>query len=201
MAVIIRADRINCVGRIYLEWTAVWLRTLEGASCSSSTTTWTSVQRCRAQCAICPRCTRSVSLTAPTGFNTAWRLALPPARHLRPCQRSLRRTSTSRSRSTPSWAQTHQQSRSKFSSPPPCPAQARSVTVTRSVERVQKRASNVLKLTQENEKLKEELKAMTARLEAAERRRQEIASRQEQQTQQQGSFVANTHPARSQGSS
>ncbi|KAI9571306.1 hypothetical protein HD554DRAFT_2169147 [Boletus coccyginus] len=71
------------------------------------------------------------------------------------------------------------------------------------VERVQKRASNVLKLTQENEKLKEELRAMTARLEAAERRRQEIAHRQEQQTQQQVSFVANTatHPARSKGSS
>jgi len=67
------------------------------------------------------------------------------------------------------------------------------------VERVQKRASSVLKLTQENEKLKEELKAMTARLEAAERRRQEIANRQLHQTQQQpGSF---TQQARSQGSS
>ncbi|KAF8844507.1 hypothetical protein BDN67DRAFT_884235, partial [Paxillus ammoniavirescens] len=45
-------------------------------------------------------------------------------------------------------------------------------------ERVQKRASNVLKLTQENEKLKEELRAMTARLEAAERKRREVAHRQ-----------------------
>ncbi|KAF8559812.1 hypothetical protein OG21DRAFT_1480537 [Imleria badia] len=71
------------------------------------------------------------------------------------------------------------------------------------VERMQKRASNVLKLTQENEKLKEELRAMTARLEAAERRRQEIANRQLQQTQQQqpSTVVADTHPARSQGSS
>jgi len=34
-----------------------------------------------------------------------------------------------------------------------------------------------MKLTQENEKLKEELKAMTARLEAAERKRQELASK------------------------
>lgn len=70
---------------------------------------------------------------------------------------------------------------------------------------MQKRASNVLKLTQENEKLKEELRAMTARLEAAERRRQEIANRQLQQTQQQqqpnSTVVADTHPARSQGSS
>lgn len=65
---------------------------------------------------------------------------------------------------------------------------------------MQKRASNVLKLTQENEKLKEELKAMAARLEAAERRRQEIANRQQTQ-QQTGTVVADTHPARSQGSS
>ena len=65
-----------------------------------------------------------------------------------------------------------------------------------------KRASNVLKLTQENEKLKEELKAMTARLEAAERRREEIANRQLQQAQQQPSTLvtADTQPARSQGS-
>lgn len=42
---------------------------------------------------------------------------------------------------------------------------------------MQKRASNVLKLTQENEKLQAELRAMTARLEAAERRQQELAQR------------------------
>jgi len=41
-------------------------------------------------------------------------------------------------------------------------------------EIVQKRASNVFKLTQENEKLKEELRAMTERLEAAERRQREL---------------------------
>jgi outer membrane murein-binding lipoprotein Lpp len=41
--------------------------------------------------------------------------------------------------------------------------------------KVQKRASNVLKLAQENEKLKLELKAMSDRLEAAERRREELA--------------------------
>ncbi|KAG8217748.1 hypothetical protein J3R82DRAFT_5908 [Butyriboletus roseoflavus] len=68
------------------------------------------------------------------------------------------------------------------------------------VERVQKRASNVLKLTQENEKLKEELRAMTARLEAAERRRQEIAHRQQQETQQQQQ-PSLVDPARSQHSS
>lgn len=50
-------------------------------------------------------------------------------------------------------------------------------------EKVQKRASNVMKLTQENEKLKEELRAMTARLEAAERKRQELASRFPKQPQ------------------
>ncbi|KAG2157293.1 hypothetical protein DEU56DRAFT_13442 [Suillus clintonianus] len=50
-------------------------------------------------------------------------------------------------------------------------------------EKVQKRASNVMKLTQENEKLKEELRAMTARLEAAERKRQELASRYQQPAQ------------------
>ncbi|KZT26253.1 hypothetical protein NEOLEDRAFT_1063236 [Neolentinus lepideus HHB14362 ss-1] len=45
------------------------------------------------------------------------------------------------------------------------------------VERVQKRASNVLKLAQENEKLNAELKAMTERLEAAERKRKELEQR------------------------
>ncbi|KAI6045670.1 hypothetical protein EDC04DRAFT_2634252 [Pisolithus marmoratus] len=48
------------------------------------------------------------------------------------------------------------------------------------VENVHKRASNVLKLTQENEKLKEELRAMTARLEAAERKRRELDERKQQ---------------------
>ncbi|KZT09485.1 uncharacterized protein LAESUDRAFT_722449, partial [Laetiporus sulphureus 93-53] len=42
---------------------------------------------------------------------------------------------------------------------------------------VQKRASNVLKLTQEHAKLQAELKAMTERLEAAERRQRELAER------------------------
>jgi outer membrane murein-binding lipoprotein Lpp len=44
-------------------------------------------------------------------------------------------------------------------------------------EKVQKRASNVLKLSQEHEKLKEELRAMTERLEAAERRQKEYMAR------------------------
>jgi outer membrane murein-binding lipoprotein Lpp len=47
-------------------------------------------------------------------------------------------------------------------------------------DKVQKRASNVLKLAQENEKLKEELRAMNERIEAAERRQQEL--RQQRQT-------------------
>jgi uncharacterized coiled-coil protein SlyX len=47
-------------------------------------------------------------------------------------------------------------------------------------EKVKKRASNVLKLSQENEKLKEELKALSDRLEAAERRRAQLANVDEQ---------------------
>ncbi|KAF4614735.1 hypothetical protein D9613_003003 [Agrocybe pediades] len=47
------------------------------------------------------------------------------------------------------------------------------------VEKVQKRASNVMKLAQENEKLKAELKAMTDRLEAAERRREQLTRKEQ----------------------
>ncbi|KAF8350762.1 hypothetical protein F5887DRAFT_940818 [Amanita rubescens] len=46
-------------------------------------------------------------------------------------------------------------------------------------EKVKKRASNILKLTEENEKLKAELKAVTDRLEAAERRRKELREREQ----------------------
>lgn len=46
-------------------------------------------------------------------------------------------------------------------------------------ERVKKRTSNILKLTEENEKLKAELKAVTDRLEAAERRRKEMREREQ----------------------
>ncbi|KAJ7063242.1 hypothetical protein C8F01DRAFT_1132100 [Mycena amicta] len=46
-------------------------------------------------------------------------------------------------------------------------------------DKVQKRASSVLKLTQENEKLKAELKAMSDRLEAAERRRLALARKEQ----------------------
>ncbi|KAG6879522.1 hypothetical protein C0992_001855 [Termitomyces sp. T32_za158] len=46
-------------------------------------------------------------------------------------------------------------------------------------EKVQKRVSNVMKLSQENEKLRAELKAMTDRLERVERRRDELARRQQ----------------------
>ncbi|KAF8636638.1 hypothetical protein AX17_003446 [Amanita inopinata Kibby_2008] len=45
-------------------------------------------------------------------------------------------------------------------------------------DKVRKRASNLMKLTEENEKLKAELKAVSDRLEAAERRREEIEKEQ-----------------------
>jgi len=52
--------------------------------------------------------------------------------------------------------------------------------------KLHKRASSVLKLSEENEKLKAELKALTDRLEAAERKKQQVLkSRREQQQQQQ----------------
>ncbi|KAI0797983.1 hypothetical protein C8Q75DRAFT_28565 [Abortiporus biennis] len=44
-------------------------------------------------------------------------------------------------------------------------------------EKVQKRQSNVLKLAEQNEKLKAELRAMTERIEAAERKQRELAER------------------------
>ncbi|KAL0946959.1 hypothetical protein HGRIS_013115 [Hohenbuehelia grisea] len=47
------------------------------------------------------------------------------------------------------------------------------------VEKFKKRASNVMKLTQENEKLQAELKAMSERLEAAERRREALEKKAE----------------------
>ncbi|KAJ7273657.1 hypothetical protein B0H12DRAFT_1228485 [Mycena haematopus] len=50
-------------------------------------------------------------------------------------------------------------------------------------ERVKKRASNVLKLSQENEKLKAELQAMQERLEKAEARREQLARKQQQITE------------------
>jgi hypothetical protein len=49
----------------------------------------------------------------------------------------------------------------------------------RRVEKAQKRASSVMKLTQENEKLMAELKAMTERIEVADRKRQEIVRKRE----------------------
>ncbi|KAI0064662.1 hypothetical protein BV25DRAFT_1914349 [Artomyces pyxidatus] len=46
-----------------------------------------------------------------------------------------------------------------------------------SFDKMQKRASNVMKLSEENDKLKEELRAMTERIEAAERRRADLEKR------------------------
>ncbi|KAI9064480.1 hypothetical protein FKP32DRAFT_1570640 [Trametes sanguinea] len=55
------------------------------------------------------------------------------------------------------------------------------------MDKVQKRASNVMKLAEQNERLKAELRAMTERLEAAERRQRELAQAQAKgQTQGQG---------------
>lgn len=51
------------------------------------------------------------------------------------------------------------------------------LALDRGTEKVKKRQSNVLKLSEENEKLKAQLKAMTDRLEAAERKREELAGR------------------------
>lgn len=48
------------------------------------------------------------------------------------------------------------------------------------LDKVQKRASNVMKLAEQNERLKAELRAMTERLEAAERRQRELAQAQAQ---------------------
>ncbi|KAI0780888.1 hypothetical protein BD413DRAFT_608115 [Trametes elegans] len=45
-------------------------------------------------------------------------------------------------------------------------------------DKVSKRASNVMKLAEQNERLKAELRAMTERLEAAERRQRELAQAQ-----------------------
>ena len=50
---------------------------------------------------------------------------------------------------------------------------------------MEKRQSNVLKLAEENEKLNAELKAMTERLAAAERRTQQILEARQRQAQQQ----------------
>ncbi|KAI0721053.1 hypothetical protein C8T65DRAFT_632075 [Cerioporus squamosus] len=50
------------------------------------------------------------------------------------------------------------------------------------MDRVQKRQSNVMKLAEQNEKLKEELRAMTERLEAAERKQRELESRKQRRS-------------------
>ncbi|KAI0818791.1 hypothetical protein BC629DRAFT_1435613 [Irpex lacteus] len=56
-------------------------------------------------------------------------------------------------------------------------------------DKVQKRASNVMKLAQENAKLQEELKAMNARLEAAERKQAELRRLEAQAGKQAGQSV------------
>ncbi|KAF9532909.1 hypothetical protein CPB83DRAFT_758932, partial [Crepidotus variabilis] len=51
-------------------------------------------------------------------------------------------------------------------------------------EKVAKRASNVQKLAKENEKLQAELKAMAERLEAVERKRVELAEKEQREGKQ-----------------
>ncbi|KAI0647093.1 hypothetical protein C8Q79DRAFT_1009235 [Trametes meyenii] len=58
------------------------------------------------------------------------------------------------------------------------------------MDKVQKRASNVMKLAEQNERLKAELRAMTERLEAAERRQRELAQAQAQAQAAQGKGTA-----------
>ena len=53
----------------------------------------------------------------------------------------------------------------------------RAVIFFRRTDRVQKRQSNVMKLAEQNERLKEELRAMTERLEAAERKQKDLETR------------------------
>ncbi|KAK2466971.1 hypothetical protein APHAL10511_001229 [Amanita phalloides] len=53
-------------------------------------------------------------------------------------------------------------------------------------DRVKKRTSNILKLTEENERLKAELKAVTDRLEAAERRRMELGQKEQKIMEERG---------------
>lgn len=207
-AVIIRADRSYLiVGRIYLKWILVcWGRSTEprarrqrrhGRAIRAEELNVRSVRRCL-RCVSLTASTLQASRRPGSIFHSP---CLPhaisvPARD--PCI-GPRSHALVRLHHGPKLISRAAVSPARFR----CVfAQARSVTVPCStVERVQKRASNVLKLTQENEKLAEELKAMSARLEAIERRRQEIANRQLQQTQQQPSFVADSHPARSQGRS
>ncbi|KAI6132098.1 hypothetical protein EDD16DRAFT_1534544, partial [Pisolithus croceorrhizus] len=81
------------------------------------------------------------------------------ARLLRRCQRYPPQISISPSRSSP------------YSGSP--------VALTRASRPCKRGQVTVLKLTQENEKLKEELRAMTARLEAAERKRRELDDRKQ----------------------
>ncbi|KAF5315974.1 hypothetical protein D9611_004637 [Ephemerocybe angulata] len=58
------------------------------------------------------------------------------------------------------------------------------VDPTEEEKKLHKRASSVLKLSQENQKLQAELKAMTDRLEAAERRKQELRQQAREQREQ-----------------
>ncbi|RPD66177.1 hypothetical protein L226DRAFT_530297 [Lentinus tigrinus ALCF2SS1-7] len=61
-------------------------------------------------------------------------------------------------------------------------AEAAPAEPAQEMDRVQKRQSNVMKLTEQNEKLKEELRAMTERLEAAERKQRDLESRQQRRS-------------------
>ncbi|KIY50863.1 hypothetical protein FISHEDRAFT_71177 [Fistulina hepatica ATCC 64428] len=64
------------------------------------------------------------------------------------------------------------------------PSESTESAPEQATSKLQKRASNVLKLAEENEKLVAELKAMTDRLKAAERRRAELAKKQQKVMEQ-----------------
>ena len=64
------------------------------------------------------------------------------------------------------------------------------LTYTCRLAKVSKRASNVMKLAQENEKLKADLKALTDRLEAAEKKRIALAARRKKEQEDKEAALA-----------
>ena len=143
----------------------------------------------------CLRCDADVTCPSPLGHrrptrHTHHRRLWPTTRQRRhPCRlsrKSQRQIWTCRFRSNPSSANPFRRKSSCPDLTSPSlrsrPARTRSGrhadgNDARRSDKVSKRASNVLKLSEENEKLKQELRAMSERLEAAERRRAELDRR------------------------
>lgn len=59
-------------------------------------------------------------------------------------------------------------------------AMANHPRVDRDTEKIEKRRSNLLKLNEENERLQRELKMMSDRLEAAERKRAQLQAKEQE---------------------